>query len=78
MFYRYFLRCFTAGLKHRKTLKKKPSFKVYAVNKAPLRMNAYYQLPLGNIKPAGWLKEMLIRQKDGATGSSTNYTACDE
>ncbi len=59
---------FHSGLKAQENPKEKPSFKVYAVNKAPLRMNAYYQLPLGNIKPAGWLKEMLIRQKDGATG----------
>lgn len=45
------------------------SFEGYAVNKAPLHINAYYELPLGNIKPQGWLKEMLIRQKDGATGN---------
>ncbi len=52
-----------------KKAKDNSSFKGYAVNKAPLHINAYYELPLGNIQPGGWLKEMLIRQKDGATGN---------
>ncbi|TLV03198.1 beta-L-arabinofuranosidase domain-containing protein [Dyadobacter luticola] len=30
--------------------------------------NSYQELPLGAIKPQGWLREMLIRQKNGATG----------
>src|SRR5690606_4526944 len=33
-----------------------------------LRENPYRQLPLGAIRPAGWLREMLVRQKNGATG----------
>ncbi|WP_336516413.1 beta-L-arabinofuranosidase domain-containing protein [Pollutibacter soli] len=33
-----------------------------------LRKNPYSELPLGAIKPSGWLKEMLVRQKNGATG----------
>ncbi|TSD66090.1 hypothetical protein FFF34_001430 [Inquilinus sp. KBS0705] len=41
----------------------------YATAKAPLRQNPYIELPLGAIKPEGWLKEMLIRQKTGATGN---------
>ncbi|MDQ3289862.1 MAG: glycoside hydrolase family 127 protein [Bacteroidota bacterium] len=40
----------------------------YIQNKAPLRPNPYLELPLGAIKPQGWLKEMLLRQKNGATG----------
>lgn len=40
----------------------------YRNNRLPLRPNPYIELPLGAIKPDGWLKEMLIRQKDGATG----------
>jgi DUF1680 family protein len=40
----------------------------YINNRAPLQANPYIQLPLGAIKPQGWLKEMLIRQKNGATG----------
>jgi len=37
--------------------------------KSILRQNPYIELPLGAIKAEGWLKEMLIRQKDGATGN---------
>lgn len=33
-----------------------------------LRENPYQELPLGAIKPRGWLKEMLVRQKNGSTG----------
>ena len=41
----------------------------YVINRAPLRQNPYMELPLGAIKPQGWLREMLIRQKNGATGN---------
>ena len=41
----------------------------YVYSRAPLRQNSYIELPLGAIKPEGWLKEMLIRQKNGATGN---------
>ena len=40
----------------------------YVNNKAPLVKKPYMELPLGSIKPHGWLKEMLVRQKIGATG----------
>jgi len=40
----------------------------YVGNRAPLRPNPYIELPIGAIKPGGWLKEMLIRQKNGSTG----------
>lgn len=40
----------------------------YINNRSPLKANPYIELPLGAIKPAGWLKEQLIRQKDGMTG----------
>lgn len=40
----------------------------YLNNRAPLVQKPYVQLPLGSIKPKGWLKEQLIRQKEGATG----------
>lgn len=38
-------------------------------SRAPLQQNPYMELPLGAIKPQGWLREMLIRQRDGATGN---------
>lgn len=41
----------------------------YLNNRAPLRQNPYIELPLGAIKPEGWLREMLVRQKKGATGN---------
>ncbi|MFC4212470.1 beta-L-arabinofuranosidase domain-containing protein [Pedobacter lithocola] len=31
--------------------------------------NPYQELPLGTIKPHGWLREMLVRQKTGSTGN---------
>ena len=40
----------------------------YVKSRAPLRQNPYIGLPLGAIRPQGWLKEMLVRQKNGATG----------
>lgn len=41
---------------------------VYDNNREPLQQKPYLELPLGTIKADGWLKEMLVRQKDGATG----------
>ncbi len=38
-------------------------------SRSPLRQNPYYELPLGAIEPQGWLREMLVRQKNGATGN---------
>ena len=40
----------------------------YIQNKAPLQQKPFMELPLGAIKPKGWLKEMLLSQKNGATG----------
>jgi len=40
----------------------------YAGNRLPLNRNPYIELPLGAIRAEGWLKEMLTRQKNGATG----------
>lgn len=40
----------------------------YTNNKYPLKTKPYIELPLGNIKPKGWLREMLLTQKNGATG----------
>lgn len=48
--------------------RKATPFSGYINNRAPLRPNPYVELPLGAIKAQGWLKEMLLRQKTGATG----------
>ncbi|MEO5999533.1 MAG: beta-L-arabinofuranosidase domain-containing protein [Chitinophagaceae bacterium] len=45
------------------------NFKGYTDSRAPLKQNPYLELPLGAIKPQGWLKEMLISQKNGASGN---------
>ncbi|MDQ3682840.1 MAG: glycoside hydrolase family 127 protein, partial [Bacteroidota bacterium] len=37
-------------------------------NRAPLKVKPYMELSLGSIKPMGWLRQMLISQKNGATG----------
>ena len=39
----------------------------YPNNRYPLAQKPYMQLPLGSIKARGWLHDMLVRQKDGAT-----------
>ncbi|RYF54389.1 MAG: hypothetical protein EOO39_39445, partial [Cytophagaceae bacterium] len=47
---------------------KSAPFSGYVNNRLPLRANPYVELPLGAIKARGWLNEMLIRQKKGASG----------
>jgi hypothetical protein len=47
----------------------RPAPFLYQNNREPLRPNPYVELPLGAIKPQGWLHDMLVRQKDGATGN---------
>lgn len=42
---------------------------VYQNNRSPLKINPYIQLPLGSIRAEGWLKEQLIRMKNGMTGN---------
>ncbi|WP_282638624.1 beta-L-arabinofuranosidase domain-containing protein [Sphingobacterium thalpophilum] len=40
----------------------------YINNRLPLKEKPYIELPIGSIKPQGWLLEMLERQRTGATG----------
>ncbi len=52
-----------------RTYGQKPSSEsTYLNNRLPLKVKPYLELPLGAIKPNGWLKDQLIRQKDGMTG----------
>lgn len=37
-------------------------------NRAPLQQRPYAELPIGAVKPAGWLAEQLVRMRDGMTG----------
>ena len=38
------------------------------LNRAPLQPRPYAELPIGAVKPAGWLNEQLVRMHDGMTG----------
>jgi hypothetical protein len=40
----------------------------YTGNKSPLQPLHFIKLPVGAIKPEGWIKEYLHRQRDGLTG----------
>jgi hypothetical protein len=40
----------------------------YLNNREPLLRKPFMELPLGAITPEGWLKDQLVRQKNGMTG----------
>lgn len=41
---------------------------LYLNNRSPLITKPYMELPLGCIKPEGWLKDQMLRMKNGMTG----------
>lgn len=45
----------------------------YKSNTEPLLPNAYIKLPLGEVKPAGWLKSQLEAQAAGLTGNLDDF-----
>jgi len=45
----------------------------YRGNPEPLVQNAYTRLPLGSIKPEGWLKSQLEAQAEGLTGNLDDF-----
>lgn len=53
------------------TSKKNNSF--YSTNQEPLKKNAFVRLPLGAVKPSGWLKNQLQAQAEGLTGHLDDF-----
>ena len=47
----------------------------YVSNRAPLVPSALIKLPVGAVKPKGFLKEYLLRQKEGLTGNLGQISA---
>lgn len=45
----------------------------YKGNPLPLTQNAYIKLPIGAIRPEGWLKDQLAAQAEGLTGNIDDF-----
>lgn len=46
----------------------------YTSNREPLLPLHFVKLPVGSIRPEGWVKEYLLRQRDGMTGHLTEIS----
>ncbi len=49
----------------------------YPGNRPPLARTAYIKLPLGAVRPAGWLKDQLVLQTEGLTGYVDEFFLTD-
>lgn len=47
----------------------------YQNNRAPLAQTKFIKLPVGAVKPRGWLKEQLVRQRNGLNGNLGQISA---
>jgi hypothetical protein len=47
----------------------------YAGNRFPLSSSMYLKLPVGSVEPEGWLRECLLRQRDGLNGQLNEISA---
>ena len=53
----------------------KETNKYYVSNRTPLQPSKLIKLPVGSVKPEGWLLEYFIRQKNGLTGNLGKISA---
>lgn len=51
-----------------------PQNAYYTGNREPLLPLHFIKLPVGSIRPEGWVKEFLLRQRDGMTGHLTEIS----